>query len=83
MTTRKGAETWGLQWRLNARGQLPGHSTRAEGGNAPLINPEGMKCWALHVTEGAIWFVTSGQCKELTGIVKGRKSGPEWFQAEQ
>lgn len=42
---------------------------------APLIKPqtkEGMKCWVLHVTEGALWFVTSGQCKELlfTGIVR-------------
>lgn len=42
---------------------------------ASLINPEtmeDMKCGVLHVMEGALWFVTSGQCKELllTGTVR-------------
>lgn len=33
---------------------------------------EGMKCWVLHVMEGALLSVMSGQSKELllTGIVR-------------
>lgn len=36
-TTRKGAETWGLRWGLNAREPTfrPLHRRRSEGGNGP------------------------------------------------
>ena len=47
------------------------------------LNPKTLvdiKDWVLHMTEGAIGFVTLGHCKKLllTGIVSTVQSGPEW-----
>lgn len=51
------------------------HSTQIwrEAVRTASLNPRAIvaiKCWVLHMTEGAVWFVLLGQCEKLlAGIV--------------